>query len=410
MPPQDNRVQKKKKHRWLKVVALILCVAIIGSAAGIVSYYAMKDFNRGSGHEDVVGDIGDSDEPGNTAPEEDKTDKPESIVSGKVLTTYTGPGNALTPMEIYDNYASACVGISTEITGTNIFGQITSTPVSGSGFIISPDGYIITNAHVVSKGTDFEVLLFDGTTHDATLIGADTAGDVALMKIDVDYDLNYVVLGNMDECRVGEEVSVIGNPLGELTFTLTTGHVSALDRSINVDGTFQNMFQIDAAINSGNSGGPVFNSKGEVIGVATAKYSLSGVEGLAFALPIDDVVDIANDISQYGYVKGRAYMGIYYYDVDAQYAYYYSVPTGVYVESTVEGGCAEKAGIKHGDIITAINGVKVVSGAQLKAEIAKFSAGDTTSLTIYREGETLEVRVAFDEYVPERVATRTSVD
>ena len=125
----------------------------------------------------------------------------------------------------------------------------------------------------------------------------------------------------MDECLVGEEVSVIGNPLGELTFTLTTGHVSALDRSINVDGTFQNMFQIDAAINSGNSGGPVFNSKGEVIGVATAKYSLSGVEGLAFALPIDDVVDIANDLSQYGYVKGRVYMGIYYSDVDAQYPY-----------------------------------------------------------------------------------------
>ena len=117
MPPQDNRVQKKKKHRWLKVVALILCVAIIGSAAGIVSYYAMKDFNRGSGHEDVVGDIGDSDEPGNTAPEEDKTDKPESIVSGKVLTTYTGPGNALTPMEIYDNML-ACCGYLNEITGT----------------------------------------------------------------------------------------------------------------------------------------------------------------------------------------------------------------------------------------------------------------------------------------------------
>ena len=122
------------------------------------------------------------------------------------------------------------------------------------------------------------------------------------------------------------------------------------------------------------------------------------------------MLSILQTTSQYGYVKGRAYMGIYYYDVDAQYAYYYSVPTGVCVESTVEGGCAEKAGIKHGDIITAINGVKVVSGAQLKAEIAKFSAGDTTSLTIYREGETLEVRVTFDEYVPERVATRTSVD
>ncbi len=408
VPPHENQPQKKKKNRWLKAVAIILCVAIIGSAAGIVSFYAMKDSNRGASQQNDVEDAGDKGKQNSEATEVEKEvgGEPESVASGKVLTTYTGPGKALTPIEIYENYASACVGISTEIAVTNVFGQLATAPVSGSGFIISPDGYIITNAHVVSQGKEFEVMLFDGTTHSAKLIGADTNGDVALMKIDVDHDLNYVVLGNMDNCRVGEEVSVIGNPLGELTFTLTMGHVSALDRSINIDGAFQNMFQIDAAINSGNSGGPVFNSKGEVIGVATAKYSLTGVEGLAFALPIDDVVDIANDLSQFGYVKGRAYMGVYYYDIDTQYAYYYSVPTGVYVESTVEGGCAQKAGIKHGDIITAINGVEIVSGAQLKAEIAKFVAGDTAKLTIYREGNTFETSVTFDEYVPEKASAQ----
>ena len=184
---------------------------------------------------------------------------------------------------------------------------------------------------------------------------------------------------------------------------MTTGRISNLDRSINVDGTYTNMFQLDAAINSGNSGGPVFNLKGEVIGVATAKYSSTGVEGLAFALPIDDVIEKANDLSLYGYVTGKAYMGILFVNVDAAYAYYNKVPMGVFVDSLEEGGCAERAGILPGDIITGIDGIVVQSGLELKAEIAKFKAGDTTTMTVWRDGDTVEIEITFDEYIPSKV-------
>ncbi|MBR6812201.1 MAG: trypsin-like peptidase domain-containing protein [Oscillospiraceae bacterium] len=412
--PQSEPPKKKKKHLFLKVVALILCVAIVGSAAGALTYVLLRDDSGDSDKASTQLDSGkpakdtEDDKPENTpaadnADEDEEENKPVSIVSGKPIVTYTGPGEYMDPVAVYENYVSACVGISTEITTTNLFGQKTTAPVSGSGFIISPDGYIITNCHVVEKGTTIEVACYDGSVYTAQLIGKDADGDVALLKIEPEEELNYVVMGDIDECKVGEEVCVIGNPLGELDFTMTTGRISNLDRSINVDGTYTNMFQLDAAINSGNSGGPVFNLKGEVIGVATAKYSSTGVEGLAFALPIDDVIEKANDLSLYGYVTGKAYMGILFVNVDAAYAYYNKVPMGVFVDSLEEGGCAERAGILPGDIITGIDGIVVQSGLELKAEIAKFKAGDTTTMTVWRDGDTVEIEITFDEYIPSKV-------
>lgn len=404
---------QKKKAKWKTVLALALSVIVLGSAAGVGSYFIAKSADKSrdsSAMKEQVPppeEIDAPDKPEAQAPAKDEALAAKKEPSGKPITTFTGPGQEMTPTEIYNNYVNACVGVSTEITTTNFFGQVTSSPVSGSGFIISPDGLIVTNCHVVDKGTEFEVSLYDGSSYPAELLGKDSAGDVALLKVTADREFDYVVMGDMDECHVGESVCVIGNPLGELTFTLTTGSLSALDRTINTDGSYQNMFQLDAAINSGNSGGPVFNSRGEVIGVATAKYAASGVEGLAFALPIDDVLEEINDISVYGYVTGRAYMGIFYRNIDSAYAYYYNMPAGVYVESTDEGGCAEKAGLLHGDIITAIEGIEVASGAQLKAEIAKFSAGDTVTLSVYRNNETIEIKITFDELIPEVVEEAT---
>ncbi len=415
--PEPAARTRKKKSGAVKFIALLLCMVIIGGAAGAGSYYALKSRDTATAPETTekpeepaptaTAGVGENVPADREAGSSDSADTQVKVaVSGKPITTYKGNGQEMTPTEIYNNYVNACVGITTEVTTTNLFGQITEVPVSGSGFIISPDGYLITNCHVVDSGTKFEISLYDGNTYDAQLVGKDSSGDVALLKIDADREFDYVVIGDMEECSVGETVCVIGNPLGELTFSLTTGSISALDRSINVDGSYQNMFQIDAAINSGNSGGPVFNSKGEVIGVATAKYSSTGVEGLAFALPINDVIEQVNQISLYGYVKGRAYMGIRYRDIDASYSYYYSVPRGVYVGALDAGGCAENAGVQVADIITGINGVQVVSGAQLKAEIAKYKAGDTAVLTVYRNSQTIEISVVFDERVPDYVVSQ----
>ena len=196
----------------------------------------------------------------------------------------------------------------------------------------------------------------------------------------------------------------MGNPLGELEFTMTIGYVSALDRIINTEANAAaiNMFQLDAAINSGNSGGPVYNSLGEVIGVATAKYSSSGVEGLGFAIPINDAASIANDLITKGYVTGKAYMGVSLDNrYNSMYSQYYGMPIGAYVASVEEGSCAETAGIQTGDIITELGGNVIESYTDLKAALKQFSAGDTTELTLYRAGESMELSITFDEAKPD---------
>ena len=201
------------------------------------------------------------------------------------------------------------VGISTTVTGYNMFGQLTSNAVTGTGFILSEDGYILTNNHVVedavSTGSTVTVKLHDGSEYPAAIVGTEgNTNDIAVLKIDAE-GLSPVTLGDSDKMQVGENIYVVGNPLGELTYTMTAGIISALDREIAADrNTTLNMFQLDAAVNSGNSGGPVFNDRGQVIGVVTAKYNSSGVEGLGFAIPINDAVSIAEDLIN------QAYLGI----------------------------------------------------------------------------------------------------
>ena len=247
------------------------------------------------------------------------------------------------------------------------------------------------------------VITHDGERYDASIVGFEPDNDVAVLKIEAE-GLIPAVLGNSDEMNVGDQVYAVGNPLGELEFTMTFGHVSALDRLINTEANTAaiNMFQLDAAINSGNSGGPVYNSLGEVIGVATAKYSSSGVEGLGFAIPINDAASIANDLITKGYVTGKAYMGVSLDNrYNSMYSQYYGMPIGAYVASVEEGSCAETAGIQTGDIITELGGNVIESYTDLKAALKQFSAGDTTELTLYRAGESMELSITFDEAKPD---------
>jgi len=309
------------------------------------------------------------------------------------------------------------VGIQLAANGTNIFGQQTiNEAVIGSGFVISEDGYIITNYHVAEPylvygapgGYVLRVVLYDGTTYDATVIGYEEQNDIAVLKINAS-GLNPVTIGDMTDVKVGNDVYVIGNPLGELTYTMTTGSVSALDRVITTEVSSSiNVFQIDAAVNSGNSGGPVYNNRGEVIGIVDAKYSASGVEGLGFAIPIDDAMNIITDLIEHGYVTGKAYFGITVRTVDSMTAQYFNMHEGVFINSVEAGSCAEKAGLKAGDIIIKLGDDVVRSTEDLQAAKNAYSAGDTVPVTIFRSGEELVLNVTFDEQPANNQTTQTT--
>lgn len=230
-------------------------------------------------------------------------------------------------------------------------------------------------------------------------MGTEADNDLALLKIDTT-GLKPVAIGNSDELVVGEQVCAIGNPLGELTDSLTVGYVSALDREINTDGTPINMLQTDCAINPGNSGGPLFDMNGNVIGITTAKYASDEIEGLGFAIPINDAMGIVADLLKYGYVTGKAYMGITPVTITETYAYYYNMPVGVYVSSVEEGSAAQKAGIKQADIILKVDDREISSYTDLAAVLKQYRAGDSATVTVWRSGEESEVAIVFDEKPP----------
>ena len=309
-----------------------------------------------------------------------------------IQTNTTVSGDALSVPTIYSENVDSVVSIVVSGVTTNGWQQYPFS-ASGSGFIISEDGYIITCLHVVEGASEFKVSLFDGTEYNAEYIGGDKLYDVAVLKIDAE-GLRGVAIGDSANLTVGEDAIVIGNPLS-LTFSVTKGIISATDRIIDVDENETiSVFQLDAAVNSGNSGGPVFNSRGEVIGLVDAKYAAEGVEGLGFAVPINQVMDVAEDLISYGYVTGRPYFGIS--ASTARVARGYAVD-GARVESVDPNSCSATAGLKEGDIIIAIDGREITSASDLITEKNNFKAGDTAELTVWRMGESLTLSITFDE-------------
>ncbi len=392
-PAQEEK--PKKKHTGLKITALLVAVAIVAGLGG-------------AGLSHIIADISEknSRQAEKTAAKSQQTEEQETASYQLALSPLPEalPSNAgqkqLTPRDVYAMNVGAVCGITTQIT-TNIYGQVATAACSGSGFVLTQDGYIVTNNHVVEDATSVTVKLYDGTEYDAQIVGADTMNDVALLKIDAE-NLQYVHVGDSDQIEVGEQVIAIGNPLFELTFTMTVGYVSALDREINIDGTPINMLQTDAAINSGNSGGPLFDMNGNVIGITTAKRSGqsstgASIESINFAIPVNDAMRIVYDIQEYGYVKNRPYLGITTKDLDSATANNYGLPVGSMVRSVTEGSCAEAAGLQEGDIITALNERKVGCYTDLVAALNKHKAGDTIVLTVYRGGAELNLPVTLDE-------------
>lgn len=343
-----------------------------------------------------------------TPPIETSEPSPTPLLSINNSPKEKEPSNA---SSIYNHATSEVVGIRTEIVGYNIFGQQTTNAVSGTGFIVSEDGYIITNYHVIEdarkRDAEVNVILYSGESYTATIVGYEANdSDIAVLKIDAT-GLNPVTLGDSGEIQVGEPVYAVGNPLGELTYTMTDGMISALDREISNTDAYTgetktvNMFQISAAVNSGNSGGPVYNERGEVVGVVTAKYSSSGVEGLGFAIPINDAVSIANDIIENGYVSGKPWLGVNVQSMPQNVANYYNVPAGSLVVFLEPGKCSELAGVRVGDIITGVDEYEVRGNSELKAALKNYKGGDAILLTVFRNGEYTSITVTLDEAVPE---------
>ena len=399
--PQPEPAPQKKSGKAGKVVALLLACALVGGGSGWGAA-ALASKNSGSAA---------------AAPAAASSDA-SVMLEGQRRTAAlqvasVDTSKLLTASEVYAQNVNSTVGITTSIT-TNYFGYQTTAAAAGSGFILTQDGYILTNYHVVESSSSIKVTTYDGTSYDAQLIGYDESNDVAVLKVDAT-DLTPVVLGDSDSVSVGDSVVAIGNPLGELTFSLTAGAISALDRPVTLSsGTTMNLMQTDCAINSGNSGGALFNMYGEVIGITNAKYSSSSssseasIDNIGFAIPINQVRSIVESIIQNGYIV-KPYIGVSVSDVSSE-SQSYGLPQGAAVRSVVENSPAAEAGLQENDIITAANGDAITGSNDLVKLVKAASAGDTLELTVYRQGQTITVTLTVGEQKQDALPAQTTDD
>ena len=374
----------KKSHRGAKRAAVLLCACVVTSAAaGFGGGYLASSLAQ---------------------PEAQAA--PAASQAQTALTAAASPaaaGDAMSVSQIVEAVSDSVVEINTETTAQNLFHQTVTAQAAGSGVIISQDGYIVTNNHVIDGAQQITVRLKDGTSYDATLVGADPQTDVAVLKVEAT-GLQAAQVGDSASLQVGDTVVAIGNPLGELGGTVTNGIISATSRQIDVEGQPMTLLQTNAAINPGNSGGGLFNDQGQLVGIVVAKTSATGVEGLGFAIPVDTAQAVWQDLITNGYVTGRGELGVSVIDVtDQRMALMYRLPQlGVYVAGVENGSAAQTAGLQVGDGILAVNGVEVSSADELKAQLEQCHAGDQVTLTVLRDGGQQEqVIVTLQEQVPE---------
>jgi len=386
-PPQPPKAKKQKKG-WTagKVIALSLCCALIGGAvsAGICALVF-------SGKKPNAPAVNGSSSTMLEGMRENAVIDIQKIDTSKLMT----------PAEVYAANVNSTVGITTSIT-TNFWGYPTTSAAAGSGFVLTADGYILTNHHVIEGSNKITVSLYNGTAYDAALIGYDESNDIAILKVEAT-DLVPVVLGDSKNTNVGDSVVAIGNPLGELTFSLTTGAISAMEREVTMsNGVTMNLMQTDCAINSGNSGGALFNLYGEVIGITNAKYSSSSsgeasIDNIGFAIPVNEVRSIIEDIIEKGYIS-KPYIGITVTDVSEE-TQSYGLPQGAAVKEVVADSPAQKAGLQINDIITHVNGEEVTGSSELVSKVGDAQVGDVLKLTVYRQGQTMEITVTVGEQI-----------
>jgi len=401
IPPKKEK--KKSGITGGKVVAIALVCSLLGGAFGASGMFLLSwelspaQQNTQQPNQSQTDNNDDENNNNNSNPTILEGNREHVTIDISKIDT----SKLMTQAEVYAANVNSTVGITTSIT-TNFWGYQTTSAASGSGFIFSNDGYILTNFHVVEDSNSITVSMYDGKSYKAELIGYDESNDVAVLKIDAT-GLVPVVLGNSDKINVGDSVVAIGNPLGELTFSLTAGSISAKDREITMsNGATMQLMQTDCAINSGNSGGALFNLYGEVIGITNAKYSSSSsseasIDNIGFAIPINKARSIAESIIEKGYVS-KPYIGVSVSTVSSE-TQSYGLPQGAAVKSVVDDSPAAKAGLKVNDIITHINGNAITGSSDLTKHVNNAAIGSTIKLTVYRQGKTIDLTVTVGEQI-----------
>ncbi len=381
------RKTKRGKKVWKTCIAALMVIALVAGSCGVTAFVVTNHFEQQNLQ--IAKAIRSLQKQIETL--EKKVEDNSFTGNGNSVSGTPVPVEGLTPGQVHAQNKNSVVGIANQGVTTNIFGQVTETASSGTGFIISADGYIVTNHHVIEGAKTLTVITNNEEEYPATVVGYDESNDFALIKIEVT-GLTPVKIGSSDDLIVGDQVVAIGNPLGEMTNSLTVGYISVKDRDVTIDNTIINMLQTDTAINPGNSGGPLFNMKGEVIGITTAKYSGEAVESIGFAIPIDDVAQMIAELLEDGYISAP-YMGI---QITAQ-----TDGIGAYVYSVEANSPAAKAGLRQGDIIVGLGDYEVSSISTLDKALRNFEPNDTTTIQVYRNRKVLELTITFgSKYQP----------
>lgn len=427
----SGKPPKKKNHFWMKAVAFVAAMAIV-SVGSIGIYNGVHNSNKLVAAESSTSASDSTDTTANTTAQDSSSKAQSTTVKGDAAKSWielASGTNAMSISDIVKKVAPSVVGVQATFKmpnnynsynyGFGMFGNGNSgngdnsgsmTGV-GTGIIMREDGYIVTNAHVIydseygcGEATAVEIRMSDEeTTYDAKVVAYDIETDLAVLKVD-QTGLTAAEFGDSDQCQVGDAVVAIGNPLGlELQNTVTCGIISALNRKVTINDKTMTLIQTDTAINNGNSGGPLINSSGQVVGINSAKMSSSvsssgaTIEGIGFAIPMTEAREIVDDLINYGYVTGRPQLGISCQDVSEAVSQAYNLPIGAYVISVTDGGAAAEAGLQVGDVITAINDNKIETTEELNNYKNEYNAGDTVTLTIVRNGQEQKVSVVLQE-------------
>jgi len=385
--------QKKKGNGTGKIIAVALCCSLIGGILGAVGGVLATRQNAPAASNGSSSNVLEG-------------ERENTVIDITKIDT----SKLMTPAEVYAANVNSTVGITTSIT-TNFWGYQTTSAASGSGFIISEDGYILTNHHVIEDSNSITVSFYDGSSKEAKLIGYDASNDIAVLKVEAT-DLSPVVLGDSDNLNVGDTVLAIGNPLGELTFSLTVGAVSALDREVTTSaGVTMDLMQTDCAINSGNSGGALFNLYGEVIGITNAKYSGNGssgeasIDNIGFAIPLNNIRSIVKSLIENGYIS-KPYIGVSVTDVSEE-TQSYGLPKGAAVKEVVADSPSAKAGLQVNDIITHVDGKEITGSSDLVSIVGDCTAGQVLKLTVYRQGVSMDMELTVGEQIQQGIQENT---